>query len=59
MCLGRGEDHAPTDIHLTLCEVISSRLRVPCVTNLVVELILDDDLDGDLDALFAEPYEEI
>lgn len=57
MSFGRGEDHAPVDIHVTLCEVISSRLRVPCVTNLIVELILDDDLDRDIDGLLRENLE--
>jgi hypothetical protein len=48
-----GADHAPTDIHVTLCEVISSRLRVPCVTDLIVNLLLEVS-DGDIDSLLEK-----
>lgn len=42
--------HAPVDHHITLCEVVSSRLRVACVTELIIGLLLEVE-DSDLDHL--------
>jgi hypothetical protein len=42
--------HAPTDYHVTLCEVISSRLRVNCITELIIGLLIEVN-DSDLDHL--------
>jgi hypothetical protein len=58
MARAGGSNHSPEDHHLTLCEVISSRLRVPCVTDLIIELLLEVD-QSDIDALLAENHEEI
>jgi hypothetical protein len=49
--MSRGsESHCPEDHHITLCEVISSRLRVACVSELIISLLIEV-TDGDVDAL--------
>lgn len=57
MARAGGSHHAPVDHHVTLCEVISSRLRVPCISDLIIGLLLEVE-DADIDALLEEPFEE-
>jgi hypothetical protein len=43
-----GDSHSPLDYHLTICELVSSRLRVNCVVELIIGLLVDDLDDRDI-----------
>lgn len=51
-----GPHRVPLDYHLALCEVVSSRLRVACVAELAINLMVDD-LDNNTLAQLLEHEE--